>query len=452
MAKDYFHDIVPPAGRHSHTHAHDDDESTQVPIHRSHAESSSGRSIRNITAPSRHRTSRSGDEYTIPRAPRERKSMSRILMWSIAAIAILLLGALLVVALRPTRVTISPRTHVLNFSSESITAYPESTVGENALSYGVETVELEDSEVVPSQGTVYAEEKASGTLTVYNNHQTAPLKLVKNTRFETPSGLIFRTPADIVVPGKKGSTPGSIEVTVVADQPGEQYNVAAGKFTVPGLKSTPDMYKNVYAESSDAFTGGFVGERPGVPAGALESAIETVRTRLAAKAAESVKQIDASVVTFPSLVQIDYQSMPNTTEAGGSVRIHQKARVSIPTFPSLTFAYAVSGAAISSGDTSSVVLKPGSNFAATAVGTSTVLGVSPLSFALSGQAMLVWQVDQSEIQSALAGKDKSAFEAIVGGFPAVQEASARIEPFWNSTFPEDPQDIKITIKEPEMAQ
>lgn len=66
--------------------------------------------------------------------------------------------------------------------------------------------------------------------------------------------------------------------------------------------------------------------------------------------------------------------------------------------------------------------------------------------------MLVWDIDESELRSALAGKDKSAFEAIVSGFASIQEAKARIEPFWKSTFPEDPNDIKVTVQGPEIAQ
>ena len=39
---------------------------------------------------------------------------------------------------------------------------------------------------------------------------------------------------------------------------------------------------------------------------------------------------------------------------------------------------------------------------------------------------------------------------IVEGFAGIEEAHARIEPFWKSSFPEDPSAIKIKVKEPEL--
>ena len=90
--------------------------------------------------------------------------------------------------------------------------------------------------------------KASGSITVYNNYSTASVKLIKNTRFQTPAGLIFRVPADVVIPGKQGSTPGQVTVTVFADQVGQQYNIGpTPRLTVPGLQSNAAMYAQIYA-------------------------------------------------------------------------------------------------------------------------------------------------------------------------------------------------------------
>lgn len=465
MAKDYFQDIVPPSDNQPprppappspQTHESDDlpVDATRIPINTSPV-GDQGRSIRNISAPIRQRPRVFDDsrgEGGNLGASRPGRSHSKFWMWGIAAVCVLVLAALLFVALRPTRVTLSARTHTLTFSEELFTAYPEESVTQGSLPYLVRTAELEDSEVVDSQGTVYAEDKASGNIVVYNDYQTTPLKLVKNTRFAAQNGLVYRTPAEVVVPAKRGSTPGSIEVTVVADKAGDQYNVAPGKFTVPGLQSTPAMFKGVYAESEQAFTGGFVGERPGVAAGELESAIASVRERLESKARESASQLGDEVVAFPELAQIEYESMPNTTEAGGGVRIHQKARVSIPVFAPSDLTAALGASAIGGTDPASISLIPGDIFTASPVGTSTVLGVGALSFSLTGSALLVWDIDEAEIKSALAGKDKGAFEAIVSGYPAVQEARARIEPFWKSTFPTDPEDIKIKIEKPAQAE
>lgn len=456
MVKDYFQDIVPPQGgtarKKTHaTNAQNDNEDerheeVKIPI-RAPEESADihGRSIRNISIPARTRNPyREGIATAQPPTSR---GISRFWIWGAAIVCILILIAVLVVALRPTSVTITPRSHTITFSGQTFSALPESSSLEGVLSYGMHTVNIEDSEVVPSSGKVYAEDKATGNLTVYNNYQTTPLKLVKNTRFSTPSGLIFRAPAEVVVPAKSGSTPGKIQITVVADEAGAEYNVPAGTFKLPGLQSTPSMYRDVYAESSDAFVGGFVGERPGVAAEALESAIATVRSRLAEQAEGSLSQIPQNSLSFPALWQIDYQTLPNTEEAGGGVRIHQVATINIPIFDAKAFAVEVGSTAINASDESSISLMQGPAFTVAVASSTPLLGSSPLQFTILGSATLVWGVNVEELRQALAGKDQGAFEAIVGGFSSVQEANARIEPFWKKTFPTDPSKIKVVIRE-----
>lgn len=460
MAKDYFQDIVPPSGssrqRPPMSKTHEEDEeadisnepASAVPIHRGQSEESGDRSIRNISI-NRATPRRAAEMQDMSNlGPSRGRRRSRWWMWIAAVGALLVVGALALVAMRPTRVTIEPRTHTLTFANEQFSAVPAATESQGALTYSVRSVELEDSEVVPSEGTVYAEDKASGNITIYNNYQNTPLTLVKNTRFSSASGLIFRTPAEVVVPAKTSSGPGKVEVTVVADKAGAEYNVAAGKFTLPGLASTPAMYKGVYAESSSAFVGGFVGERPGVASGALEAAIASVRSRLEAKARDSVTAESGSIA-FAELAVIEYQSLPNTAEAGGGVRIHEKATVRIPTFNLADFIAAVGQSAIGDADPATIELMVGDTFEAQPVGTTILLGSDTVSFSLAGSALLVWDVPEGDIQQALAGKDQAAFESIISNFPSVQEARANIEPFWKDTFPQTAADITIKVEDPE---
>ncbi len=449
MAKDYFQDIVPPEKNReepTHTEDADDPESTPIPIHR-HTGDHEERSIRNIT-PAR---TRPNERRPMPPnlGGSRRRTGSRWWLWILASVSIIALAVLLLLALRSTTVTVVPRTHALTFGPETtFTAYPEATAATGTLSYVVRTTDLEDSEVVPSQGTVHAEEKASGNITIFNDYNTSPVKLIKNTRFATQAGLIFRAPSDIVVPGKKGSTPGQITVTVIADQPGQQYNVAPSNFTVPGLQSTPAMFKGVYAQSTEAMTGGFVGEKPGVVQADLEAAIATVRSRLESKVHESITGRANGKIVLSDLVRIEYLDMPQTTEAGGKVRIHEKAHVSIPEFDESAFARAVGRSAIGDSDTAPVSFIAGKDFAAHTTATSTILGVQEIPFTLSGAAQIVWQVDSAALAKALAGRSESAFETVVKGFQGVQEARARIQPFWKSTFPADPSSITIKVSSP----
>lgn len=456
MAKDYFQDILQPDGKSNSAFGGGKSESE------SKNEPQSGeRSIRNITVNPRAARGRamSGDVRESstggaqpPFGKPRLENKKRVWIWVVAAVSVVVLAVLAIFAFRNTTITVTPRSRPVVFDqSVHFNAYPTTSATAGALTYTVVANDLEDSAVVASNGTEHAEDKATGTITVYNSYSATTVRLIKNTRFSTPAGLVFRVPATVVIPGKKGETPGSVTVTVFADQAGEQYNIApVDKFTLPGLKSSPDMYAGVYARSTAAFTGGFVGDRPGVAADALDAARAEVRGRLESKARDGARALGSATVTvFTDLVRITYQSLPPTTEAGGGVRIHEKAHVEIPVLPALTFAQTVAlgvgentdGVTFKIAGLDKVAARQGSTSASQALGTNTI------DFILTGNAVLVWNVDAAALSAALAGRDQGAFQGIINGFASIQEARARIEPFWKGTFPAAAADIKVDFVE-----
>jgi hypothetical protein len=343
--------------------------------------------------------------------------------------------------------------HQITFDpSTQFTAYMESDTPEGALSYSVQTMEFTDFATVPATGTEKAEDRASGTVTVYNEYSTSPVRLIKNTRFETPDGLIYRIPASVEVPGKSGTTPGHVAVTVFADQPGTDYNIGpVERFIVPGLKATPDMYNGVYARSTENFSGGFIGEKPAVSQQALEAARTEIRSRLAGQAQSAATSVSDGFA-FPALARIRYESLPTTSDPGGGARVNEKAIVQVPVFPTHVFASAVARAVSADAADSPVSLKPGNDFGASPMEDfEESLGEKPIIFTLTGSATIVWDVNAAELAQALAGREQAAFETIIGTFPGVEKAEANIAPFWSSAFPEDAADIEITVMDPNAA-
>lgn len=466
MAKDYFQDIVPPSSDHARRTVRTEHEEKKVPAQSAVTEEErdeefdqgvitepAERSIRNIQVTPRapRRTFPDRDAREVPPVgmgmPRRQKKV-RWWIWGTAAASVGVLGLLLFVALRPTTVKVTPRSQSVSFDTTSqFAAYPITSGATDSLTYSVQESDLTDSEVVPSQGTVDAQEKSSGNITIYNDYQTIPLRLIATTRFETPEGLVFRVPADVVVPAKVGSTPGQVVVTVQADQAGANYNVAATKFTLPGLKSNSTMYAKVYAQSTESMSGGFVGQKPGVAAGARDAAIASMRTRLETKARAAAASTKDFLV-FTELIQITYRELADTPEANGNIRLSQGAHVSVPMFPQTAFAIAVSQAFNIDAAGSTLTLVPNPGLSAQNLATTTMIGSDPIQFTLAGSGVMVWSVDAGALQRALAGKEKTAFNAIVAGIPSIQEAAARVQPFWKKTFPTTASEIKVDILKP----
>ena len=484
MAKDFFQDITPPAGSPVPPRpftprpepvqpVNEAPDARDIPIRIADTSTAADRSvdsatrgIRSISAPPRPRPTwnpvvpsrMDQDIREVPpisggMPPRPPHRSSRLWIWAAASVVVLAFVAVLLFAFASTTITVTPKSRTAVLSSTALTAQKVANIGDVAqepLSYTVQTFDLEDSEVVEAKGTTHVESKASGSIIVSNAYSASSVKLVKNTRFESPEGLIFRVLSDVVVPGKKGSTAGTVSVTVVADQPGDKYNIGpTAKFTLPGLKSTPPMYAGVYAKSSVAMTGGQIGDEPGTAPGALEAAVALVRGRLEAKAHEAAAgQAKDGTFVFPELIVITYESLPNTNEAGSSIRIHQKAHMEIPVFPADAFAQAVAKAAFTDSENVPVSMKPLSDFSVHALASGDQNPVGILNLVASGSALIIWKVDTDALTTALQGKDSSAFQGIVNGFSSVLEAHARIAPFWKSTFPAKASDIKVDVVEP----
>jgi hypothetical protein len=384
-----------------------------------------------------------------PMQPPHRRS--RLGIWVAAIIAlIVLIGAAALLLFPSTTITVVPRTHVVPFdASNPLTAYPAATAATGTIPYTVLSQVFEDSAIVQASGTEEAEEKASGTVTVYNETDRT-VRLIKNTRFQSPDGLIFRIPASVDVPPAKAGTPGTLSATVFADETGPKYNIAAtDRFTLPGLKTSPDFTK-VYAKSTAAFTGGFSGQRPAVSPAILESSKAEVRGRLEEKAHELWRTVPAESLAFPGLMLVTYETLPATQEPGGGVRITERATVSMPVFAATTFASSVAQAVSADAETASISIRFSDEIGAQPVGTldAASLGRESITFSISGRGQLVWQLDVPALQEALAGREEAAFEPIVKGFAAIEEARARLTPFWKRSFPQDPASIKVTVGEP----
>ncbi len=78
-----------------------------------------------------------------------------------------------------------------------------------------------------------------------------------------------------------------------------------------------------------------------------------------------------------------------------------------------------------------------------ATATTTKAG-DTITLSLSGTPTLVWQYNPDTLKAALVGKSKSTFQSIVESFaPAISRAEAKVRPFWEGNFPNDPNKIEV---------
>ncbi|KPJ71425.1 hypothetical protein AMJ50_02195 [Parcubacteria bacterium DG_74_3] len=110
-----------------------------------------------------------------------------------------------------------------------------------------------------SSGKTLEETKAEGIIQVYNAYSTSPQTFRVQTRFISADGKLFRSTERITVPGGRyegeNLVPGFLDVKVMADQSGEEFNIGPSTFSIPGLVGTP-LYTYFYGKSFQPMSGG----------------------------------------------------------------------------------------------------------------------------------------------------------------------------------------------------
>jgi len=116
-------------------------------------------------------------------------------------------------------------------------------VGQNGIKATVKQLELSQEKTFPASPSDELEEKASGLLSLINENN-ADQTLIATTRLLSTDNILFRIQETVTVPAK-----GKIEIKVVADEPGSGGEIAAGRFSIPGLKQP--LRDKIYGQSTN---------------------------------------------------------------------------------------------------------------------------------------------------------------------------------------------------------
>lgn len=407
------------------------------------------RSIRNIPIPGSTKRPRIAakpkDEEPMEEAPRRThkippprspKSNKKLWFFGLTIFILFVIGGIMTV-FGKTTIVITPKTAQAAIS-QTVTASTDSSTG-----VLFQMVELEDTltKQVPATDAAYVEEKAHGTIIVYNNYDDKDQRLITNTRFESEDGKIYRIRESIVVPGKEGNTPGSVEAEVYADEVGESYNVSNAKFTIPGFKGDP-RFDGFYAETKSSISGGFVGERQQIAEGVMSEARRELDTTLRANLLGAIRaQVPENLVVLEDLVTLTYEDIPQK-DNGTMTTIGRKGKIMAPLIHNENLAKVL---AQGSNTPAEVPFYIPSFDGVNVVPTDSDASDGQISFEINGPITFVASLDNEKIQHALANKAKTELTTVLSQFPSIASAEASISPFWVTSFPKEGKDIIIVV-------
>jgi hypothetical protein len=345
-----------------------------------------------------------------------------------------------------------------NLDSAKVTIYPkivEAVVTKNisigdlskstdtyTLGYRVITLDKEVSKIVESDSEEFVQSKASGTITIFNEYSDKTQNLIKNTRFESPQGLIYTIKNNAAVPGFKTvngeKVAGTLDVEVVASVAGENYNVDSAEFTIPGFKGQ-EPYDFFYAKTKTAISGGFDGVKKLVSQAKIDAAsIELRQNAKDALIADLKSQVSSEFVfLFDENSFVFGQINESQEDNSNSVALKLKGTVNAKVFNKIDLSNALATDGVFDySDGENVLAKDIENIK---------LLISGNELVADGPMTFVWQNDTESLKQLFVNKKKSEFGALIKSLSGVEKANLVIKPFWRTRFPEATKDVNIEV-------
>lgn len=368
----------------------------------------------------------------------------------VIALALILAGGFAISAkLATITVKVSPRQGKLLVSN----TYEATQNKGDVLSFILASnIQAEDKVSVPASGSEAVKEKASGQIIIYNNHSTANQALIASTRFETKDGLVYRIPKAITVPGQTKDAsgqikPGQVETTVIADQPGEKYNIESAEFAIPGFKGSA-KYTTFSAKSKGAMTGGFIGNRPKVSTDDMAKARQELEKKLLADLGKRLAgQVPAGYVLFADALIADFVPQITTDDSKANQAIlHLKANGTAILFDKKELASYLAKQQVPDYQGEPVEILNWEDFKFNLLDRDklSLAGLDKINFKLDGTGELVWTFDEKAMKEKLQKGGASNYKLIFeNDFKMIKAADIIFTPPWIRSIPSNPEKIKI---------
>ncbi len=297
----------------------------------------------------------------------------------------------------------------------------------------------------PASGTVF--KKAEGVIRLYNNFTTKNETWLAGTRFVSSGGKLFRSKNKIFVPGARmvngRMVPSFVDVPVVADKGGSDYNIGPSKFVIIAFRGTP-RYTKYYGESLSSIKGG--GEVSQVRKEDLEKAEDS----LTKKAEEEIRK------EIESKIPDDFDFLKNNLK----ISILGKNSLARPGTEGKTFDFQIKAKgttlAFSKKDINAIVKKyiqgeiPKDKKLfekSLKIKYSLNEPFSPISgrmaLSLYLSAEIYPEINLASLKKVLAGRPLSETKVLLNSQSDISRTEVQISPFWIKKLPNDIRRIEI---------
>jgi len=379
--------------------------------------------------------------------PQKKSNKKAWIIFTVFIFAVFAVWALGLITSR-IKVTISPK--IISQNIEKKLVLSKTADLEGAIAFSTVSFPYSQGGQFKATDQKSKEVKAKGTVVIFNKSKDSQV-LIASTRLATSDGKIYRIPRTIVIAAAKTSgtalTPGSKEVEIEADKPGESYNIDLSDFTLPGLQGSP-KFQLVFGRSKTEMKGGSSGEYTVVGKSDSDAAI----ANLVAKARKSAADIILSKIPAEELLltpSVEYVILKESIEpATGEITSNFEAKIEGEIRGSIINKRALESA-LEDEEISSKI------FGKNITGKVRIKNLDKLSLLLSGYKFdtdfftldikgraeiqpILGEADLEMLKNVLVEEKISSATALLERFPEIYRAEFRLKPFWIGFFNKNP--------------
>ena len=154
-------------------------------------------------------------------------------------------------------------------------------------------------------------------------------------------------------------------------------------------------------------------------------------------------------ILIPGSVWSVFKALPNQPGDGSAVTLREQVIAQAVVFPGATLAAAVARVIAGKYNGELVKIAPVAALTLTPTIKDEVPAGDSFSFSLSGNATVVWVISARDIAALVAGKTRDAATVALSAIPGIKRGEIILNPPWESVLPEDPNNIAVTVTDPE---
>ncbi len=357
--------------------------------------------------------------------------------------ALLIAGSIGVVIVPRATITLTQSGEVFtqDFEVTFDTTISEIDTTDNRVPLYRKEVTREITEEFEATGTSESGTRARATILV-RNESSSEQPLVSNTRFLSDNQKQFRTTSAITVPAQ-----GTVEVEIIADETGEEYNIEPGRLTIPGLASSGARARQIYGDLRTQITNGSSDNQSIITQEDIDNIQDSLREQMSQSLNEDLEEsaTDGRVrlERTQNVLEIEFTDLPSVGMVADTVTV--------------TGISSMSGYVYEEEQLQSLIrnnirgqLLEGNEIADTLTISFDDLSENSENGKIRTRVYVEYsvlsEINEESVQHALKGKSLSALETYVNENDSISEASIEIQPSILPWFPLLGRNISVIIE------